>query len=212
MEIKICGITRLEDALCAINFGVNWLGFNFVPASKRYIAPAAAAAIIAQLPRSVHCVGVFMNQSPAEIRAVLQIAPLDVIQFHGEEPAAELAEFAQTKIKVFAVDQAFAPCELLNYEHVADYFLFDTKVGSQSGGTGAAFDWSLIPRTGKPFFLAGGIGPANLAEAIKQVRPYGVDLNSKLESAPGVKDPQLVEQCVAIVTRDANGEYSEMNS
>lgn len=199
MQIKICGITRLADALHAVSLGVGWLGFNFVPSSKRYINPIQAAAIIGQLRPGVRSVGVFMNQSPADIQAVLDQVALDVLQFHGEESPKELALFAQPKIKVFAVDHTFDPRTLAPYETCADFFLFDSKIGNQSGGTGAVFDWSLIPRTSKPFFLAGGIGPVNLQAAITAVQPYGVDLNSKLESSPGIKDPALVEQCVKII-------------
>jgi len=199
MQIKICGITRLSDAQHAASLGVGWLGFNFVPSSKRYINPVQAAAIMGQLGPGVRCVGVFMNQSPADIQAVLDQVALDVLQFHGEESPDELALYTQPKIKVFAIDHTFDHRTLAPYETCADYFLFDSRIGNQSGGTGAVFDWSLIPRTTKPFFLAGGIGPANLQAAIDAVQPYGVDLNSKLESAPGIKDPALVEQCVKII-------------
>lgn len=199
MQIKICGITRLEDALHAVAHGAGWLGFNFVPGGKRTVATEVAASICAQLPSHVRRVGVFMNQQAEEIRAVLKTVPLDVLQFHGNEAPALLELFDLTKIKVFAVDSAFDASSMSPYMDVADYLLFDSKVGSQTGGTGAAFDWSLLPISPKPFFLAGGLGVDNIEEAINQAKPWGVDLNSKLENAPGVKDPVLVERCLKLI-------------
>lgn len=198
-QIKICGITRLEDALYATQCGVQWLGFNFVASSKRYIAPEQAAQITKQLPHSVQTVGVFMDHSIEEVESILQIAPMSVLQFHGSESPAFLERFKIPKIKVFAVDSSFLPESVLPYNPCADFFLFDAKMGHQTGGTGQVFDWNLIPQTSKPFFLAGGIGPSNVLQALQQVHPFAVDLNSKLESIPGIKDPGLVQQCVQLI-------------
>lgn len=198
-QIKICGITRLDDALYAAHCGVQWLGFNFVASSKRYIAPELAAQIIKQLPSSVQSVGVFMDHSIETVESILQMAPLNVLQFHGSESPAFLEHFKHPTIKVFAVDSTFQPQSLLPYNHCADYYLFDAKIGQQTGGTGHVFDWDLIPPTTKPLFLAGGIGPSNVLQALQQVHPFAVDLNSQLESAPGIKDPDLVKQCVQLI-------------
>ncbi len=199
MQIKICGITRLEDARHAVAHGAGWLGFNFVPGGKRTVTMEVAASICAELPPHVRRVGVFMNQQAEEIRTVLKAVPLEVLQFHGNEAPALLDAFGLTKIKVFAVDSAFDAKVMEAYAGVADYFLFDSKVGTQTGGTGAVFDWSLLPLSPKPLFLAGGLGCDNIEAAIIQVKPWGVDLNSKLESAPGIKDPVLVERCLKLI-------------
>lgn len=199
MQIKICGITRLEDAQHAVAHGAGWLGFNFVPGGKRTVPIEVAASICAKLPPHVRRVGVFMNQQADEIQTVLKAVPLDVLQFHGNEAPALLEAFGLTKIKVFAVDEGFDAKVMEAYAGVADFYLFDSKVGAQTGGTGAAFDWSLLPLSPKPFFLAGGLGCDNIEAAISQAKPWGVDLNSKLESAPGVKDPVLVERCLKLI-------------
>lgn len=196
MQVKICGITRLSDALHAISHGVGWLGFNFVPGSKRFIAPAEAAGIIASLPTGIRSVGVFMDQDEGSIRSVLSRVPLDTLQFHGNETPELLARFDVAIIKAFAVDATFAPSAISAYGSVADYYLFDSKVAGQTGGTGHAFDWNLLPKCGKPFFLAGGIGADNAVDAVRQASPWALDLNSKLESAPGIKDPALVAKCL----------------
>lgn len=196
MQVKICGITRLSDALHAISHGVGWLGFNFVPGSKRFIAPAEAADIVASLPPGIRSVGVFMDQDESSIRSVLSRVPLDTLQFHGKEPPELLARFGTAIIKAFAVDSSFDPTAISAYGAVADYYLFDSKVAGQTGGTGHAFDWNLLPECGKPFFLAGGIGADNAVAAVGQAAPWALDLNSKLESAPGIKNPSLVTKCL----------------
>jgi phosphoribosylanthranilate isomerase len=178
-RVKICGITRAEDALAATALGANYLGFVFVRDSPRYIDPVAVRSIAIELNEAAappHSrVGVFRNPSRDEILRAIDIAQLDVIQLHGN-----FVDVNFPTIHAFQVQGS-----LPNAKTQADYVLFDT-----GGGTGRTFDWSLLasyPRT-KPFFLAGGITPENVAEAIAKAKPYAVDLATGVETSPGVKD------------------------
>jgi phosphoribosylanthranilate isomerase len=200
--IKICGITRLEDATLAAELGADFLGFIFVPGSPRYIDPKRAARIIAQVQWSggkgtrhdgrpieshpLHCVGVFRNASADEIRRVTQIAGNGYVQLHGDEPDEVVREIGKPAIRAVPVGDA-VPVVATS----AEWLLFDTHDAQQGGGTGQAFDWSLLTRVSrtKPFFLAGGITPDNVGDAIRAVRPDGIDVATGVESAPGVKDP-----------------------
>jgi phosphoribosylanthranilate isomerase len=202
VRLKLCGITRAEDAHVAAECGYHYLGFNFVESGKRFVAPQVAAQIKAGIQAafpSVEGVAVFQNASPEYVRQILAKVPVQILQFHGDEPPEYLAEFYKKQelkiIKVFAVDENFDGALLRGFDSVSDFYLFDTKSGPLSGGTGKAFDWTLIPQTSKPFFLAGGIGPENIREALAAVRPFALDLNSKLEVAPGVKDTGKIREC-----------------
>jgi phosphoribosylanthranilate isomerase len=196
-KIKICGITRLDDATLAAELGADFLGFIFVPDSPRYIDPKRAARIIAQVQWSggkgsrhdgrplesqpLHCVGVFRDASIEEIRRVTQIAGNEYIQLHGNEPDEIVREIGKPVINAVQVTDS-APIVATS----AEWVMFDT-----GGGTGRTFDWSLLTRVSrsKPFFLAGGLTPDNVEEAIRAVRPDGIDVATGVESAPGVKDP-----------------------
>ena len=168
-KVKICGIRRAEDAELAIELGADYLGFIFVKESPRYVERAPAT-------KGVLRVGVFRNAPIDEVRRIAEIAQLDLVQLHGDETYT----LDIPTIKAFNVKDA-----LPRTDTGADYILFDT-----GGGTGRTFDWSLLagyPRT-KPFFLAGGITPDNVAEAIERTNPYAIDVASGVESSPGVKD------------------------
>jgi phosphoribosylanthranilate isomerase len=205
--VKVCGITRLEDALALEALGARWLGFNFWPGSKRHIAPELAAPIIARLV-TAEPVGVFVNHSAAEINAIAKQTGIRWAQLHGSEGWDVLDEVELPVIKAIPQDR-LADWGGLRSDwdaHAAKqprYFLVDTKTEQGFGGTGAAFDWSLLKAEPlpKPFFLAGGIGPGNLAAAVAAVSPYAVDLNSKVESAPGVKDAGLARECFEALAR-----------
>lgn len=182
MLVKICGITALDDALDACECGASALGFNFWPGSKRYIAPGAAAEIIARVPENVLKVGVFVDASEAEVTGIMSAAGLDVAQLHGNRlessPIRHWLALAATEQDIQATMKS-SPAEA---------FLIDTPAGGERGGTGRTFDWSLVERLEGRIILAGGLGPDNVAEAIRRVRPYGVDACSRLESSPGRKD------------------------
>lgn len=192
-RIKICGITRGEDALLAVGLGASALGFNFYPPSPRYIAPPAARALIRQLPPFVMTVGVFADETEADrVVAVAQEAGVAAIQLHGPkfpDPSEESRFEAFSLIRAVAVGDGFRPQDLARFK--ASAFLLDTLDPASRGGTGKTFDWSLAREAKRfgPIILAGGLTPENVCQAIMEVRPFAVDVASGVESAPGKKDP-----------------------
>jgi phosphoribosylanthranilate isomerase len=203
--IKVCGITRLEDALALDARGAHYLGFNFWPKSKRYIEPARAAAIIREL-RHAEPVGIFVDHTAAEINAIAAQTGIRWAQLHGSEGWDVLDQVSLPVIKAIPHDRLGDWGGLragwdAHAEKQPRYFLVDTQAGASFGGTGAVFDWNLLgtPQAAplpRPYFLAGGLGPANVAEAVRVARPFAVDLNSRVETSPGVKDVGMVERCV----------------
>ena len=201
METKVCGVTKVEQALLMEAMGVKYIGLNFVKSSSRYVTPEVAEEIVSELSPDTKAVGVFMNHGTQAVQEIADQVGLDMIQYHGAEPVTDLKSQDLPTIKVFAVDAEFDPKSILAYEDVADYFLFDAKVGAQTGGTGQAFDWEILNeiQTDTPYFLAGGLGPHNLEEAKNNTKAFAVDLNSKIETKPGVKDLELLKECFAIL-------------
>jgi phosphoribosylanthranilate isomerase len=205
-KVKVCGITQAKDALALDALGVDWLGFNFWPGSKRYITPEAAAPLIASLKHAVP-VGVFVNHSPEEIARIAALTGIRMAQLHGSEGWDTLEKVSLPVIKAIPHTRIEDGGGLLPEWSLRSgpdrprHFLVDTVAGGAFGGTGAAFDWSLLTKNSlpRPFFLAGGIGPENLAAAVAACHPFAVDLNSKVEFAPGVKDVGAVERCMAII-------------
>jgi phosphoribosylanthranilate isomerase len=184
MMVKICGITNSEDALAAAGGGAGAIGFNFYPASPRYIAPEQAARISAMLPAEVCRVGVFVNAPPDEIARVQRLAGLDVAQLHGDEPPEALPSGIRVW-KALRVDDSFGPSKMEPYD--VEAFLLDAPSAAY-GGSGRRFDWAKARHTGRKIILAGGLDETNVREAIRLVRPWGVDACSRLEAAPGRKD------------------------
>ena len=183
-KIKICGLTRTDDAQLAIDLGADYLGFIFVKESPRYVTPESAPRT-----RGAKRVGVFRNATTDEIRRAADVAQLDLIQLHGDETYT----LDLPTIKAFNIKDA-----LPSTDTQADYILFDT-----GGGTGRRFDWSLLaqyPRT-KPFFLAGGITPDNVADAITQTQPFAIDVASGVESRPGIKDAVKLKRLFEAIQR-----------
>ncbi|NGZ06868.1 MAG: phosphoribosylanthranilate isomerase [Magnetococcales bacterium] len=195
-RVKICGITSLEDALAAVAAGADALGFVFYDRSKRYIAPQEAAKILDGLPPFITVTGLFVNAPRDEIRAAAAVCRLDVIQLHGDEAPGECRGLPGRVIKAIRVG-----CreDLKGVERfpVAG-LLVDAKVTGHYGGSGHLFDWSVLtdfnPRV--PLILAGGLTPDNVSEAVRQIRPYAVDVSSGVERTPGVKDPNKMYQFV----------------
>jgi phosphoribosylanthranilate isomerase len=190
MKVKICGLMRSDDALFAAECGADFLGLIFAPASPRFMHPEDAAKLVATV-RARHekpkFVGVFRNAANDYIRDVASIAGLDLVQLHGHESEAQVAELNIPVIKAVSVGSSLP--EVASYPS-AQWLLFDT-LSVNGGGAGRTFDWSLLeaaPRPAQPFLLAGGLDPDNVADAIARVRPDGIDLASGVESAPGVKD------------------------
>lgn len=191
--VKICGITRPEDALAAARAGAHAIGLVFYAKSPRHITPARAAAIIRVLPPFVTTVGLFVDATAEEVRATLAEAPVGLLQFHGDETPAFCRQFKRPYVKAVRVK---AGVDLLQYAqdyHDAKALLLDAYVEGLHGGSGAAFDWSLIPRgLPLPVILSGGLTPENVAEAVRRVRPSAVDVSSGVESSKGIKDAQKI--------------------
>ncbi len=199
-RIKVCGMTRLADALGAVAAGVDALGFIFAAKSPRRIAPDQAREIIAELPPFVATVGVFVDEKSQRVEEIVRYCGLTVVQLHGGESPAYCASMPCRVVKVFSLPGA---PDFVAYQDVVSGFLVDTFHDKLAGGTGQAFDWSILDKVQPPgpLILAGGLGPHNVAEAVRQVRPFAVDVNSGVESAPGLKDIAKIKQVVAEVRR-----------
>ncbi|MCO6690792.1 MULTISPECIES: phosphoribosylanthranilate isomerase [Pseudomonas] len=191
---KICGITRIEDALAAAEAGADAIGFVFYAKSPRAVDVRQARAIIAELPPFVTTVGLFVNASRCELNEILEVVPLDLLQFHGDETPQDCEGYHRPWIKALRVrpgDDLEAACRVYAG---ARGILLDTYVPGVPGGTGEAFDWSLVPaRLSKPIILAGGLSADNVGQAIAQVRPYAVDVSGGVEQAKGIKDAAKIE-------------------
>lgn len=209
-RIKICGLTRTEDVRAAVAEGADALGFVFYPKSPRYVTPAQAAALMSEAPPFVSTVALFVNAGTDTVRAVAAVAPFSQLQFHGDETAEECAEAAAAVgrpfIRVFRVKPDTSAADLLEYENqyrsaspLFSGLLLDTYVDAY-GGTGKAFDWSLIPKELAPrVVLSGGLSVQNATDALVRVRPYAVDISSGVEQAKGIKDARKIAAFVAAV-------------
>ncbi|ARA92772.1 MAG: phosphoribosylanthranilate isomerase [Bacteroidetes bacterium] len=193
LKLKICGITRLEDARYCAGAGADFLGFIQVPDSPRYVDPQTARAII-EWVYGPEPVGVFVNETADTVNRIADEAGFTWVQLHGTEPPAVCAAIDRPVIKAIPVvsDASAEQLRMLMAPYVdcVDYFLLDTHRTNLWGGTGESFNWRLARELSAdfPLFLAGGIGAANVAEAVHTMRPHGVDLSSSVESAPGIKD------------------------
>jgi phosphoribosylanthranilate isomerase len=210
-RIKVCGITRAQDALYAAEAGVDALGFIFHPASPRYIDPEEARIIIDQLPPFVDVVGVFVDKKRPEVEEIIQYCRLNYAQLHGDESpkyAERLARHASPceVIKAFRVGGRTAADEFKPYVPHVRAFLLDTYDQGLAGGTGKSFDWSLIGNLNivRPYILAGGLTPENVTAALRVAEPYCVDVNSGVEKFPGVKDHHLVGRFIQAVREAGN--------
>ncbi|HEY6168584.1 MAG TPA: phosphoribosylanthranilate isomerase [Verrucomicrobiae bacterium] len=188
--VKICGITSEADARVAVDAGADAVGFMFHQGSPRFVTPELVEQVIAALPARVAKVGVFVNVPPDMVRAVAARCGLDTLQFHGDESPGYCGQFAPLTVwKAIAVKDRESLSRLPPYE--IDAWLLDAHVPGQRGGTGAMFNWDLAvdaKSLGRPILLAGGLTPANVADAVRHVQPWGVDVSSGVESAPGRKD------------------------
>jgi len=206
VQIKICGITNLDDALACADAGANLLGFNFYSQSPRYIKPETAREIVAQVPGEILTVGVFVNAgAPADVARVAERAGVAALQLHGDESPAYCRQLTgRFVIKALRANEGFRPESAAEYH--ADAILLDGFEKNLRGGTGKTFDWSLAQRTRKvvsKLILAGGLGPDNIAAAVARVEPYAVDACSKLESSPGRKDISRVRAFIAAIHEGA---------
>jgi len=211
-RVKICGITRLEDAEAAVKLGADALGFNFYAPSPRHISPAAARKIIRELPPLVTAVGVFANETECErVAAIAREAGVTTVQLHGPGfPPLNPMPAGLALIRAVPVGNGFRSATLADLK--ADLFLLDTFDAKLSGGTGRRFEWSLARDASRygTIILAGGLAPENVAEAIREVRPYAVDVASGVEAAPGVKDHTKLRAFFREVERADKSIYSSI--
>ena len=200
---KICGITRIEDALAAVEAGADAIGLVFYGKSPRAVSIEQAAAIMQALPPFVTSVGLFVDMPRDELQQLLQRLPLDLLQFHGDESPADCEGHGRPYIKALRVRPGEDVAAAMAPYAGARGILLDTFVEGVPGGTGASFDWSLVPENAaKPIILAGGLDAGNVATAIRQVRPYAVDVSGGVEASKGIKDAGKIRAFVRAV-RDA---------
>ncbi len=198
--VKICGNTNLEDALAAVEAGADALGFVFVPSSPRAVTRDTVSKILESLPRAVLTVGVVANEGPEFLKGLLRVCPLKALQFHGEESPEEVLTWkGEAKlVKAIRVKDAKDLEQIPRYQGV-DAILLDTYRPNKPGGTGEAFNWKLAIEAktfGIPVIVGGGLNPANVDALVRQVQPYGVDVASGVEEAPGHKDHTLLREFI----------------
>ena len=199
-RVKICGITSLADAQSAVAAGADVLGFNFFEGSPRHISLEKAAEIAKQIPPAVLRVGVFVNVPAEFITRAIGGCGLNLLQFHGEEPPEFCVQFGLMSMKAIRIRDAASLKEMARFS--TDAYLLDAFSPAARGGTGERFNWELAveaQKFGKPVFLAGGLTPENVADAVRKVRPFGVDVASGVESSPGKKDHAKLRTFIAAV-------------
>ena len=200
LRIKCCGITRVEDGVLAAALGADAIGLVFTRRSPRCVGLEQALAIRAALPPLVAAVALFMDDKPGWVREIVERIQPDLLQFHGDEDAGYAQQFGRRYLKAIAMAGAEEPAARMAAHPHAAGFLLDGHARGEAGGRGRAFDWTRVPRhTGRPWLLAGGLDADNVAAAIRAAQPYGVDVSSGIECAPGIKDPLRMQRFIAAV-------------
>lgn len=202
-RVKVCGITRLEDALACVEAGVDAVGFNLWPGSKRYLPLEGAAGIAARLPSGLLRVGVFVRPTPEQVRTAVGALGLGAVQLHGDEDPADYAGVGAALWQVLRIESSLP----VTVSPHASELLLDARVDG-FGGSGRRFDWSLARgarRFARPVWVAGGLSPENVGQVIRQAAPAGVDVASGVESAPGLKDRARIRALVAAVRAAEEG-------
>lgn len=207
-RIKICGIRDEEALFAAADAGADAVGFVFAPKSVRYIEPDEAWELVGMLPPFVASVGLFVNADLDTFTEIEESCPTSLTQLHGDEPEDLVRQCGPGVIKAVRFDPATIARELQRWDHIDE--IDAILVDGSAGGQGTSFDWAALAKvkdtTSKPIILAGGLTPDNVGEAIRTVRPYGVDVSSGVESAPGAKDRTLIERfCDAVRRADVAG-------
>lgn len=201
-RVKICGITRPEDALAAVDAGADAIGLVFYSPSPRAITAVRAAGIIQRLPPFVTTVGLFVNATADEVAATLEQVPLDLLQFHGDETAADCEAHGRPYIKALRMRPELDLVDLEGQYRSAAGLLLDSYRPGKPGGTGATFDWQRIPAAMRGrIILAGGLSPDNVEAAIRQIRPYAVDVSGGVEQEKGIKDEEKIRAFMRGVER-----------
>lgn len=207
-RVKICGITRRDDALVAVEAGADALGFVFYPPSPRALSLDELATVCEDLPPFVTRVALFVDPAPDLVAAVLDSGLIDLLQFHGQESPAFCQSFGRPYLKALAMRPELSVTDSMAEYAQASGILLDAWHPAVPGGSGERFDWERIPRERpRPLILAGGLTPANVAQAIRQTRPYAVDVSSGVEASRGVKDAGLIRSFI----RGVNSVYTETN-
>lgn len=198
VRVKVCGIRRREEALACLESGVHALGLVFYPPSPRFIAPEEARRLVLGTPPLVAWVGVFVDEDPGKVLEVARFVGVDTVQLHGSEPPEWCEELMGEGLRVIKALRVSSREDLRGWEAYrgkASALLLDTKVPGVPGGSGRPFPWGLAREVqGMPVILAGGLTPENVGDAIREGRPYGVDVSSGVERSPGVKDPALIRE------------------
>ncbi len=201
-RVKICGITRVEDALAAAAAGADAIGFVFCASSPRAVSVATARAICDVLPAFVTTVGLFVDAEPHAVRETLDGVPLDLLQFHGTETPEYCKQFTRPYCKALRMRDDINVMAMTRQFGDARAILLDTYRAGVAGGTGEAFDWQRVPQQLRSnIVLAGGLSPHNVSDAIAQIRPFAVDVSGGVESAAGMKDAKKIEAFIAAVRR-----------
>ena len=198
-RVKVCGITRAEDAMAAAALGVDAIGFVFYDKSPRAVTSAAACDIIQQLPPFLVKVGLFVNATPETVFSSLSSCAIDILQFHGDEDENYCRQFDVPYIRALRHRSTQETLKAAAQFSSASAILLDSYEPGRFGGTGQAFDWSEIPELTQPMVLAGGLTPLNVGLAVGQVAPYAVDVSGGVEELPGIKCPQRIRQFVRAV-------------
>lgn len=202
VKVKICGIRRLQDLQAAVEAGADAVGFVFAPRSSRRLAVEEARVLVGRVPAFVSRVGLFMDQTQGEVEQVIDRVPLSLLQFHGREDAGFCRQFGLPYVKAVAMGSAAGADQAERDFADAAALLLDSHRPGGAGGTGQTFDWAGIPRMTLPLVLAGGLTPENVRRAVQQVRPWGVDVSSGVEDAPGEKNVEKMQ----IFISEAKGE------
>ena len=196
VRVKICGVTRPEDAQAAASLGADMVGLNFYPRSRRFVDQAVAREIADALPDEVWSVGVFVNASREEIEEIRATVGLSAVQFHGDEPPELATDWPCPVIRAFRLRTA-GDADRNLAQHSADYFLCEGDAGGDYGGRGETFDWQWArPVPADRLIVAGGLEPANVAGAVRSLRPFAVDVASGVESSPGIKDFKKMQELI----------------
>ncbi|SIT10149.1 phosphoribosylanthranilate isomerase [Neptunomonas antarctica] len=205
VRVKICGITRVEDAQIAVAAGAHSLGFVFYEPSPRYIDPCVAAEIISAIPPFVTTTALFVDADPTYVREVITLTKIDLLQFHGEEPPVYCEQFDRPYIKALRMKPGIDLIQQAKYYAAARAILLDAYKPGIPGGTGESFEWSMIPDSLRPhIILAGGLTPGNVAQAIQKVMPYAVDISGGVEASRGIKDIHKIKCFFEEVARANN--------
>ena len=202
VRVKICGFTRPQDVQAAVSLGADALGFVFAPSSRRVLDPEQAAALVRQVPAFVSRVGLFMDQDAGAVRQILARVPLNLLQFHGQEDGAYCRQFGLPYIRALGMASAPSLARAESEYGDAAALLLDSHRTGQVGGTGQAFDWALIPALRLPLVLAGGLNPENVHQAVRQVRPWAVDVSSGVEDAAGIKNAGKMQDFIREAKRE----------